>query len=176
MMSKVSLKKHVMNYIYELFETIYSTTPFYVGYTHRPDKRLTEHKQVFGKDIVMGIVKAVKGDPVKTEQEWIKTVNKWGIKLKNKNRGGGGVKKGHKRTEEFKLKISKANKGNKRDVTPATLAKQKPVIQYDLNGKIVGEYESAKIAAKEIGLHPNNMYDHLKGMYHTARGHIFKYK
>ena len=165
-----------MTYIYELFENNFSTTPFYVGYTHRPDERLTEHKVAFGKDIVMGIIKVVKGDPVKTEQEWIKACKDWGIKLRNKNSGGGGVKKGHKRTEEFKLKISKANKGNKRDVTPATLAKQKSVIQYDLNGKIVGEYESAKVAAKTIGIHPNNMYEHLKGRYHTAKGNIFKYK
>jgi hypothetical protein len=58
----------------------------------------------------------------------------------------------------------------------ATLAKQKPVQQFDKEGNFIKDYPSAKIAASEIGIHFNNMYDHLKGKYKTVKGYIFKYK
>ena len=173
----MDLTKGKLNYIYFLMK---GDTPFYVGKTHYPKRRETEHKRTYGSDIKMVIVKAIKGEDWKShEQEWVKTLKKWGLELNNSNPGGGGPMKGIKRTKEFGQKISKSKKGkprDKKDVIPATLAKQKPVIQYDKLGNYIKEFPSAKHAAKEIGIHHNNFYDHLKGKYKTAKGYIFRYK
>lgn len=173
----MNLTKNKLNYIYILIK---GDTPFYIGKTHYPKRRETEHKLTYGPDIKMMILKAIKDeDWKKHEQEWISTFKKWGIELTNSNSGGGGPLKGIKRPKEFGEKISKSKIGvsrNPQEVIPATLAKQKPVIQYDKDGNYVGEYPSAKDAARAIGIHPNNFYDHLNGKYKTAKGYIFKYK
>lgn len=173
----MDLTKNQLNYIYFLMK---DDTPIYVGKTHFPKRREIEHKKKYGDDIKMVIIKAIKDENWKShEQEWIKKLKQWDIELTNKNPGGGGPKKGLVRNKEFGEKISQAKKGVSRpkdEVIPATLAKQKPVQQFDKEGNFIKEYPSAKIAASAIGIHYNNMYDHLKGRYKTSKGYIFKYK
>jgi predicted GIY-YIG superfamily endonuclease len=175
--SSIDLTKNRLNYIYFLMK---GDTPFYVGKTHNPKRRELEHKKTYGNDIKLIIIKAIKEiDWKKHEQEWIKTLTKWNLKLSNRNPGGGGPQKGITRDQEFKDKISQAKKGVPRpkdEVIPATLAKQKPVQQFDKQGNFIKEFPSAKIAASEIDIHHNNMYDHLKGRYKTIKGYVFKYK
>ena len=172
----MDLTKNRLNYIYVLMR---KDIPFYVGKTHYPKRRETEHKLTYGSDIKMMIIKAIKNEEWKKhEQEWINIFKRWGVKLTNSNPGGGGPLKGIKRSKEFGEKISKSKKGKKRnpqEVTNATLSKQKPVNQYDKEGNLINSFPSAKLAANYIGIHHNNMYDHLKGKYKTAKGYIFKY-
>jgi predicted GIY-YIG superfamily endonuclease len=173
----IDLTKGKLNHIYFLMR---GDTPFYVGKTHNPKRRELEHKKTYGNDIKLIVVKSIKEDDWKKhEQEWIKKLTQWNIELSNRNPGGGGPQKGITRDQEFKDKISQAKKGVPRpkdEVIPATLAKQKPVQQFDKQGNFIKEFPSAKIAASEIGIHFNNMYDHLKGRYKTIKGYIFKYK
>lgn len=173
----MDLRKDKLNFIYVLLK---DGEPFYIGKTHYPDRREKEHKITYGSNITLNILKAIKDeDWKKHEKEFIQLFKKWGIDLTNSNSGGGGPLKGVKRSKEFGEKISKSKKGVKRDkkeVIPATKAKQKPVLQYDKQGNFIKEYPSAKHASRAIGIHPNNFYDHLKGKYKTAKGYIFKYK
>lgn len=172
------LGKNTFNFIYVLTKNDH---PFYVGKTHNVKTRLRDHKVNHGSNIEMRILEAVKIDEpwLELEKKWIRNFREWGVELKNGNGGGGGVKTGYKRSPEFGEKISKSKKGKKRDskeVIPATIARQKPVLQFDKQGNFIKEYPSAKHAAKEIDIHYNTFYDHLKGKYKTSRGFIFKYK
>ena len=54
--------------------------------------------------------------------------------------------------------------------------KEKPVIQFDKEGNIINNFDSAKKAAIFIGVHEINMRLHLGGKYKTCKGFIFKYK
>jgi hypothetical protein len=175
--SSIDLTKNKLNYIYVLLK---GDTPFYIGKTHYPKRREREHKQKYGNDIKMAILKAIKDESWKGhEKEWIQILQKWGIELDNLNPGGGGPIKGTIRSKEFGEKISKTKKGvsrDKKEVIPATLAKQKSVLQFNKNGEFIQEFPSAKIAASYLNIHPNTFYDHLKGRYKTAKGYIFKYK
>ncbi len=173
----MNLTINKLDYIYFLLE---DNNPFYVGKTHRPKRREIEHKQTYGSHIKLVIIEVIKDRKWQTiEKKWIKTLTSWGIHLKNSNPGGGGPEKGILRSKDFGNKISKAKKGNKRnplDVINATIAKQKPCLQYDKQGNFIKEYPSAKLASISINSHPNSMYDHLKGRYKTIKGYIFKYK
>jgi hypothetical protein len=173
----INLTKGELNYIYFLLR---DGIPFYVGKTHYPKRREIEHKQIYGNGIKLVIVEAINGDGwEKHEQEWIQKLKQWGLSLTNKNSGGGGPKKGIIRSQEFKDKISRAKKGvsrPKHEVIPATLAKQKIILQYDKQGNFIKEFPSVKHASQDIQIHPNNLYDHLGGRYKTCKGYIFKYK
>lgn len=52
----------------------------------------------------------------------------------------------------------------------------KPILQYRLDGTLVKEWESAKQAAENLGLHRGPLCSCLKGVYHTCGGFIWKYK
>ena len=51
-----------------------------------------------------------------------------------------------------------------------------PVCQYDLNGKLLNEYESISEAARSINRMRNGIRDACKGRQLTAYGYIWKYK
>jgi hypothetical protein len=173
----IDLTKGKLNHIYFLMR---GDTPIYVGKTHDPKRRESEHKRTYGKDIKLMVIESIKEDDWKKhEQDWIKKLTQWDLNISNKNPGGGGPQRGIIRSQEFGKKISQAKKGTprpKNEVIPATLAKQKPVLKFDKYGNFIKEHPSAKMAAAEIGIHFNNMYDHLKGRYKTIKGHVFKYK
>jgi group I intron endonuclease len=86
--------------------------------------------------------------------------------------------KGKSKPEGFGEKLSKAKIG-----VPLPLGtgekigktKEKPVSQFDKEGNILNMFDSAKKAAKYIGVHEINMRLHLGGKYKTCRGFIFKY-
>lgn len=54
--------------------------------------------------------------------------------------------------------------------------KEKPVIQFNKEGNIINNFDSAKKAAEYIGVHEVNMRLHLGGKYKTCKKFIFKYK
>ena len=54
--------------------------------------------------------------------------------------------------------------------------KEKPVIQFNKEGDIIGNFDSAKKAAEYICVHEVTMRLHLGGKYKTCKKFIFKYK
>ena len=119
----------------------------------------------------------------------------WGFELTNKNNGGNGPTGGYVLSQETKNKISKANSKPKpknfgkklskiklgKPLPPGTgekigKTKQKPVFQFDKEGNIINNFDSAKHASIYIGVHEINMRLHLGGKYKTCKGFIFKYK
>ena len=133
--------------IYALEE---NNIPFYIGYTSRTaGERMDEHQRLLKKQITQTTIDEVEdGEWRYWETYWIEQYKNWGFKLINKNKGGGGVEK---HTELSKKKIGDSMRGQKRPTTSAKLKGQKitwdlgtstPVLQFDLDGNLVGEYKS----------------------------------
>lgn len=51
-----------------------------------------------------------------------------------------------------------------------------PVLQFDVNGKFIAEYESATLAAKTVGTSQSGITKCCQGHYKTCMGYVFKYK
>lgn len=73
--------------------------------------------------------------------------------------------KGKVRSEESKLKQSKSRKG----------IGNKPILQYDLNGNFIKEWESSSIVKLHLGI-TNHIAACCKGKRKTAGGYKWKYK
>lgn len=54
--------------------------------------------------------------------------------------------------------------------------KSKPILQYDLEGKFIKEWPSAKEVERQLGFASTNIAKCLKGKYKQAYGYIWKYK
>lgn len=52
---------------------------------------------------------------------------------------------------------------------------KKKVIQYDMQGKVLGRYESVVEASKELGIVSSTIYESIWYDRPTKRGHIWKY-
>jgi len=102
----------------------------------------------------------------------------------SENRKGKGL---GPRSEEWKQNISKANKG--RDITWSSkigdalrgkpknyLGHHKPIFQYNLQGNLLNEYQSAQEAGRHLGKSGNQIADCAAGRQKTAYGFIWKYK
>lgn len=104
--------------------------------------------------------------------------NKIGIASK-----GNKYRLGHYLTEDAKQHLSKLNKGKKLSnnqyeahCNRVIKACGKSVMQYDLNGNFIKEYQAVSIAAKEIKIPALGIYRNVKGIYNQSRGFVFKYK
>jgi len=67
----------------------------------------------------------------------------------------------------YEIKIKNMGKNNK---------KSKPVLQYDINGNLIKEWDSAGIAAKLLKISVGNIWMCCNGKYKTSYGFIWKYK
>ena len=67
-------------------------------------------------------------------------------------------------------KISDSKKGKSIQNT------KKPIIQYDLEGKYINEFESAKEAQRQTGINNSAINNTLKGISKNSGGFIWKYK
>lgn len=120
------------------------------------------------------------------EQYWISQFKCWGFNLTNMTLGGeGGSGKGpigYKHTEEAKLKISLANRGTKSKQWLDNIAKamKKPILQFDMDGNFVKEWDSSTDAAIFLGdiNKKKNISAVLNGKYgkKSAYGYIWKFK
>jgi hypothetical protein len=142
--------------------------PFYIGKTkNSPKKREREHRnRMNNKSIYLEIIDKVNNDKWKFwEQHYISLFKSWEFELENKNNGGGGCTS---RNKEFKNKLSKQRKGKK----PINI--EKPIIQFDLNGNFIKEWESyiqAYNVFKNQGISKAARGEHLQ-----ALGYIWCYK
>jgi hypothetical protein len=173
----------------------------YIGKTK--NTRKYNHKNIFGDNIKYDIIDEIKSlnrkDWEPLETKWIQHYRNLGYNVVNKNNGGGGPKScnketkqkirnkhlGIKHSEETKQKMSKAKIGIPRsEETKQKMRKskskehafkfRKPILQYDLQGNFVKEYDSytsAKNITKINGI--NNV---LVGISKTAGNYIWKHK
>lgn len=91
------------------------------------------------------------------------------------------ARKGYIHSEETRRKIANANKNYKPSAEHLLklrkgqiIANSKPILQYDLEGNFIKEWESATIAAKEIGLHPTSIRHCVQNKIKTSGGYIWK--
>jgi hypothetical protein len=92
-------------------------------------------------------------------------------------------REGYKHSEETRSKISNSHKGKKPSkehleklYKGQLLANSKPIIQYDLDGNFIKEWQSATVAAAEICLHPTSIRHCVQGKTKTSGGFIWKSK
>jgi hypothetical protein len=90
-------------------------------------------------------------------------------------------RKGYRHSEETKRKISNSHKGKKVSKEHMEklhkgqiLANSKAIGQYDLQGNFIKSWQSATVAAKEIGLHPTSIRHCVQGKTKTSGGYIWK--
>ena len=185
--------------------------PFYVGKTLQEIKeRFYTHKDKKENSKIVEI-DCVDDNEWRFWESWyIELFKSWGFKLENKNNGGGGRGPGwvsppernakiklslqnHSQhyTDKVKEKISKGNKGKPKPFTKEHqynmgIAKRKgakPVLQFDLEGNFLREWESKGQAAQLIkektgktGNLASQIKDCILGRQKTALGYKWKYK
>jgi hypothetical protein len=224
-----------ITYIYYLHKG--DNIPFYIGKSVTPKGRLSEHKRNFGS------VKLEVIDEVPTlewlfwEKWYIELFKSWGFKLKNKNKGGGGIdyhseqtkqimskpkpdgfgeitsqrllgnkqssetiskriakNKGKKRTlqqrkniseglkgvifsKERNKKIGDAQRGMLKPKSSTAIDKlKKPILQYDKQGNLIKEWNSARDAGNFYGSNTTIQNAIKQRRCKTAYGFVWKYK
>lgn len=84
-----------------------------------------------------------------------------------------------KQQRMFDLKRNKLpvlkGEARKRAIAKAKFTNNKPVSQYSLEGKIIREYASIAIAAREAGINPSQISQRAKGIGFTAGGFLWRY-
>jgi hypothetical protein len=172
--------------------------PFYVGKTNNINDRKYKHRRKYGSDTTMEILEEVDKDEWRFwEAYYISLFKSWGFKLTNQNNGGGGlttVNFNKERNKKISIKtkgVSKAHKG--KPFTEEHKAKIKakrshligrkntwyilPVVQCDLKGNIIQEWESQ--TAAQIAFNKpksDGIGAACRGKQKTAYGFIWKFK
>ena len=122
--------------------------PFYIGKMISEKNRKSEHKNNLGKHIKLEIIDEVPTNEWKYwEAFYIFLFKSWGYILTNKNNGGGGSMGGHENP-----KVSKAHKGR---ISPNKY-KGKKILQYDLSGKFIREWNNINEAITTLNLTVTN--------------------
>lgn len=166
--------------IYILIE---NKIPVYLGKTNQPNRRLREHRMNFSKDVLLEVIDEVEENEwMFWEQWWIELFNSWGIKLLNKNKGGGGP--------EYQTNLSKDLIGNKqRGIKKPTVSNKLKgqkitwdlgtninVLQFDKQGNFLSEYKSMGEAYNKTGIPASAICEVCKGKRRSAHGYIWVYK
>lgn len=156
---------YLLSNLFDNMTSIYALSKenyiFYIGKTINIPSRLYEHKQKYGSNIEIIILDEVEDNEwIFWEKHYISLFKSWGYILKNKNDGGGGTTRG---TFQKSIKLKKS--------------KSIPILQYDLQGNFIKEWESAKQVANELNLTNSSLVTSvLKGKSPTAYGSIWRYK
>jgi group I intron endonuclease len=94
--------------------------------------------------------------------------------MKGKPNLKGGSKKGWKRTDESKDNIRKCKLGKKQP--GISESKMKSILQCDLQGNIIKEWDSIKYAGETLGLNPNGISLCCRKKLKKSQGFIWKFK
>jgi len=166
-----------MTYIYLIQNCYDDPNKVYIGKTK--SSRKNAHKIKFGKNIMYNIIDQINSldkqhwEPL--ESYWIEQFRQWGFILINKNKGGGGpithsertkekMRANNQKSEEYKQKLRKP-KGPHSEETKQKMRKpkkegtghklkianSKSVLQYDLEGNFIKEWENRILAAESLG-------------------------
>ena len=110
--------------------------PFYIGKSINCYSRFFTHKKTYGKNIKMIKIDKVKDeDWLFWEKHYVSLFKSWSFKLDNKNNGGGG-----------------STKASKEKIQKLKIIKSIPILQYDLEGNFIREWNSGKQYAEENNL------------------------
>jgi hypothetical protein len=167
--------------------------PFYIGISNVDDDYKRAYKRSCRNKHWTNIVKSTKYDveilidnltieqAKQKEKEFIALYGRVDLKsgcLVNLTDGGDGVLN-MSSNSELRMKLSKAAIGKKMSES----AKKKmgdnqklPILQYDLQGKFIKEWDGVVDATKEIGKHSTNIIRCCQGKFKQAYGFIWKYK
>lgn len=141
----------------------------YIGKTIN-DRRIYNHKNTFGKDIIFTYIDEVESFDKKywkpLESFWIEYFRQLGFDTQNKNKGGGGCSN---YSDEIKIKMRKPRTQFKK----FTL-NNKPVLQYDLEGNFIKEWDSMTRASNETG--SNDITACCKEIINRSGNFIWRYK
>lgn len=100
------------------------------------------------------------------------SLKKTGI-LRSQYKGEGNPFYGKSHTLEFRAKMSEHNKAHK---TGTNNGRHRNIIQYDLNGNFIKEWDTVTNASKGLGINRLTISGCLRGQVSRAKGFIFKYK
>jgi hypothetical protein len=156
----------------------------YIGKTKVCRKQ--PHKKTYGKQIEYTYIDEVDSldrqhwKPL--ESYWIEQFRQWGFDIQNKNKGGGGLEFHTEETKQYfsstrkgkpKPSTSKAHKGR----TSPNKGKGKKILQYDLTGKFISEWNNINEAIITLGLTVNNesIRQCLKGKAKKSSDYIWRY-
>jgi hypothetical protein len=167
--------------------------PFYIGISNVDDDYKRAYKRSCRNKHWTNIVKSTKYDveilidnlsieqAKEKEKEFIALYGRVDLKsgcLVNLTDGGDGVLN-MSSNSELRMKLSKAAIGKKMSES----AKKKmgdnqklPILQYDLQGNFVKEWNGVVDATKEVGKHSTNIIRCCQGKFKQAYGFIWKYK
>jgi hypothetical protein len=122
--------------------------PFYIGKTISEKDRKYHHKNKLGKDVILEVIDEIPTEEWRYWEEfYILLFKQWGFKLENKNNGGCGNIGGY----ENHL-VSQAHKGR---ISP-NKNKGKKILQYDLTGKFIHEWNNINEAIIALNLTVSN--------------------
>jgi hypothetical protein len=172
--------------------------PFYIGKTNNVNSRKHNHKRTYGSDTMIEILEEVDVCEWRFwEAYYISLFRSWGFKLTNQNNGGGGlttVTFSEERNKKISVKtkgMSKAHKGRlftkeHKDKIKANRShligrkniwQIKPVLQYDLKGTFIKEWESQFEAQSSFDKPKSDGIGAVcRGNQKTAYGFIWKFK
>lgn len=109
---------------------------------------------------------------INREKYWVENFNsiKNGLNLQIPGNNQVHIKKTISFNKNWCSRISESKKGKS---IPNV---KKPIIQYDLKGNFINEYESAKEAQRQTGINNSAINNNLKGISKHSGGFIWKYK
>lgn len=143
-------------YIYLITNIDNNPNRVYIGKTINYNSRKYDHFQKYSQNVEISIIDKVNShfskDWKPLECYWIEQFKTWGFDVCNRNNGGGGV--------EFRTQES---------IKSIRQKLQKPVLQYDLKGNIIKEFNSVKEAKAQFG---NFIDTCLKGKGKKAGGYF----
>lgn len=122
--------------------------------------RKYDHKKRFGENIVFTFIDKINSLDSKNwkplEQYWIEQFRQWGFDIQNRNKGGGGPNKlSNKQIKKLK----------------------KPILQYNLVGNFVKEWESLKDISNHLKIKSSAEISRCcRGERRQVKGFIFKFK
>jgi hypothetical protein len=190
-----------ITYIYLIEGIDNSPYKVYIGKTKNPQTRKYLHRHKYG-NIKYSIIDQIESnnhdDWKPLESYWIYQFRAWGFNVINKNNGGGGPvfrteeqkqkisnsKLGHIVSKETKLKMSISNSkpkplgfGDKlRKPNTILTSYYKPLLQYDLEGNFIKEWNSGKEVSKMLKINRASLSSALTGKNKTAGGFVWHYK
>lgn len=142
--------------------------PFYVGKTVSEKDRKYHHRNKWGKSTILVVIDEVPTEEwLYWEEFYIAVFKSWGYPLKNKNNGGGGSIGGYENPS-----VSQAHKGR---VSP-NKNHGKRILQYDLTGKFIQEWNNIDHAIFTLNLQISNesIRQCLKGKSKKSSNFIWK--
>ncbi len=99
---------------------------------------------------------------------YISAAKKAGCRMLNMTNGGSGSY-GFKHSEETKKRLTELG-------TDINSGMAKPVLQYDLSGNLIKEWNAIATASKYYGVSPTSISQNLRGITYKSAGFIWKYK